>query len=108
MLISTQATGAALVPASGFDSVPSDLGTLLAVRKFEETHGAAPARVDGYLTSIRAAFQGGTIDTVINEIETPTFEAGAPGAPRSRERGAFDTRGKTHTHLLDERREASR
>ncbi|KAH8088684.1 oxidoreductase [Aureococcus anophagefferens] len=65
-------SGATLVPASGFDSVPSDLGCQLAVRRHVDVHGAAPTRVDNYVTKMRGAFQGGTIDTVVNEITNPT------------------------------------
>ncbi|KAH8057175.1 oxidoreductase [Aureococcus anophagefferens] len=67
-----KASGATLVPASGFDSVPSDLGCQLAVRRHVDVHGAAPTRVDNYVTKMRGAFQGGTIDTVVNEITNPT------------------------------------
>ena len=47
-----RASGATLVPGSGFDSVPSDLGTLLAVRHFEAARGEAPERVDCYVTEV--------------------------------------------------------
>jgi len=50
-----KASGAALVPAAGFDSVPSDIGTLLAIREHEKTYGEAPERVDAYVTAMRGA-----------------------------------------------------
>ena len=72
-----RASGASIVPAAGFDSVPSDLGTFLAVAHHEETFGEKPERVDAFYTAMRGAFQGGTIDTVVNEMDNPT-----PRAPR--------------------------
>ena len=82
-----KASGATLVPASGFDSVPSDLGCQLAVRRHVDVHGAAPARVDNYVTKMRGAFQGGTIDTVVNEITNPTPRPPTPsleGVPKTK------------------------
>jgi short subunit dehydrogenase-like uncharacterized protein len=82
-----RASGATLVPASGFDSVPSDLGCQLAVRRHVDVHGAAPARVDNYVTKMRGAFQGGTIDTVVNEITNPTPRPPTPsleGVPKTK------------------------
>lgn len=72
-----EASGAVLVPGSGFDSVPSDVGALLAVRHFEGVHGSAPARVDAYVTRIKSGFQGGTAATIVGEMAAPT-----PAAPR--------------------------
>lgn len=72
------ASGARLVPGAGFDSVPSDLGCLLAVRHYENRHGDAPKRVDAMVTRIKSGFQGGTAATMVQEIVDPT-----PAAPRA-------------------------
>jgi short subunit dehydrogenase-like uncharacterized protein len=72
-----QETGARLVPGAGFDSVPSDLGTYLIVRRFQEQFGTSPTRVNMYVTGLKGGLQGGTLNTVLNEIENPT-----PKAPR--------------------------
>lgn len=64
--------GAHIVPCAGFDSVPSDLGTFLVVQKFKEDHGEDCDQVDNYVVQFGGGFQGGTINTIMNELSNPT------------------------------------
>ncbi|WP_177235531.1 trans-acting enoyl reductase family protein [Streptomyces sp. MUSC 14] len=57
-------TGARLVHACGFDSVPHDLGAYFTVRQLPE---GVPLRVDGYVTA-DAAFSGGTLASALNQM----------------------------------------
>jgi short subunit dehydrogenase-like uncharacterized protein len=54
--------GTRIVPFCGFDSVPSDLGTLLLVRHIEATYGAPCVAVDAYF-QMMGGFNGGTLAT---------------------------------------------
>ncbi|MGM7446671.1 saccharopine dehydrogenase, partial [Actinospica acidiphila] len=65
-------TGARLVHACGFDSVPHDLGAYFTVRQLPED---VPLTVDGYVTA-DAAFSGGTFASALNQF-------GRPGALRA-------------------------
>ncbi|MGY1549662.1 saccharopine dehydrogenase family protein [Streptomyces sp. MN6] len=57
-------TGARLVHACGFDSVPHDLGAYFTVRQLPED---VPLTVDGYVTA-DAAFSGGTFASALNQF----------------------------------------
>ncbi|MGX1134586.1 short subunit dehydrogenase-like uncharacterized protein [Streptomyces glaucescens] len=57
-------TGARLVHACGFDSVPHDLGAYFTVRQLPE---GVPLTVDGYV-SVDAAFSGGTFASALNQF----------------------------------------
>ncbi|MEW2287567.1 saccharopine dehydrogenase NADP-binding domain-containing protein [Streptomyces sp. NPDC047841] len=57
-------TGARLVHACGFDSVPHDLGAYFTVRQLPE---GVPLTVDGYVTA-DAAFSGGTLASALNQM----------------------------------------
>lgn len=52
--------GVTLVPSSGFDSIPSDLGVDWMARRVLEASGLPVRRVSGYF-SMRGAFSGGTV-----------------------------------------------
>ncbi|MEU4012258.1 saccharopine dehydrogenase family protein [Streptomyces pseudogriseolus] len=60
-------TGARLVHACGFDSVPHDLGAYFTVRQLPED---VPLTVDGYVT-VDAAFSGGTFASALNQFARP-------------------------------------
>ncbi|MFZ4188008.1 saccharopine dehydrogenase family protein [Streptomyces pseudogriseolus] len=60
-------TGARLVHACGFDSVPHDLGAYFTVRQLPED---VPLTVDGYVT-VDAAFSGGTLASALNQFARP-------------------------------------
>jgi short subunit dehydrogenase-like uncharacterized protein len=57
-------TGARLVHACGFDSVPHDLGVYFTVRQLPE---GVPLRVDGFVTA-DASFSGGTFASALNQF----------------------------------------
>ncbi|MFD3627712.1 trans-acting enoyl reductase family protein [Streptomyces sp. DSM 116494] len=57
-------TGARLVHACGFDSVPHDLGAYFTVRQLPE---GVPLTVDGFVT-LDAAFSGGTFASALNQF----------------------------------------
>ncbi|AIS01563.1 saccharopine dehydrogenase family protein [Streptomyces glaucescens] len=57
-------TGARLLHACGFDSVPHDLGVYFTVRHLPE---GVPLRVDGYV-SADASFSGGTFASALNQF----------------------------------------
>ncbi|MFD4131038.1 saccharopine dehydrogenase family protein [Streptomyces goshikiensis] len=57
-------TGARLVHACGFDSIPADLGTYYTVNQLPE---GVPLRVDGFLRS-NALFSGGTLASALTAI----------------------------------------
>jgi len=98
-------TGARLVHAAGFDSVPHDLGVLFTVRQLPE---GVPLTVDGFVR-VGATFSGGTFASALNQFARGRHLLAAardrerheprlvgrrvstpPGAPRySREIGAW-------------------
>ncbi|EFL36209.1 saccharopine dehydrogenase [Streptomyces viridochromogenes DSM 40736] len=57
-------TGARLVHAAGFDSIPHDLGVYFTVRQLPE---GVPLTVDGFVTA-DAAFSGGTFGSALNQF----------------------------------------
>ncbi|MEV0318444.1 saccharopine dehydrogenase family protein [Streptomyces sp. NPDC050658] len=57
-------TGARLVHACGFDSVPHDLGAYFTVRRLPE---GVPLRVDGFVRS-NATFSGGTFASALSQF----------------------------------------
>ncbi|MGI5429947.1 saccharopine dehydrogenase family protein [Streptomyces sp. CA-179760] len=57
-------TGARLVHAAGFDSIPHDLGVYFTVRQLPED---VPLTVDGFVTA-DAAFSGGTFNSALNQF----------------------------------------
>ncbi|MFF8673407.1 saccharopine dehydrogenase family protein [Streptomyces sp. NPDC015242] len=57
-------TGARLVHAAGFDSVPHDLGVYFTVRQLPED---VPLSVEGFVTA-DATFSGGTFASALNQI----------------------------------------
>nr|BFD81559.1 saccharopine dehydrogenase NADP-binding domain-containing protein [Streptomyces sp. Xyl84] len=60
-------TGARLVHACGFDSVPHDLGVYVTVRELPE---GVPLTVDGFVR-VDAAFSGGTLASALNQFARP-------------------------------------
>ncbi len=58
-------TGARIVHACGFDSIPSDLGTLMLARHFE-AQGRRLERVRFRLAAIRGGLSGGTVATLFD------------------------------------------
>jgi short subunit dehydrogenase-like uncharacterized protein len=62
-------TGARIVPCCGFDSIPSDLGTLLAQHHARETHGAACAEVRHYVSVRGGVISGGTAASMVQVMD---------------------------------------
>ncbi|NED71517.1 saccharopine dehydrogenase, partial [Streptomyces sp. SID9944] len=60
-------TGARLVHACGFDSVPHDLGVYYTVRQLPE---GVPLSVDGFVRA-DAAFSGGTFASALGQLSRP-------------------------------------
>ncbi|MEU9340149.1 saccharopine dehydrogenase NADP-binding domain-containing protein [Streptomyces sp. NPDC048278] len=60
-------TGARLVHACGFDSVPHDLGAYFTVRRLPE---GVPLTVDGFVTA-DATFSGGTFASALDQFARP-------------------------------------
>ncbi len=62
------ATGARIVHACGFDSIPSDLGTYLAQRAYQDRYGQPAVSVTG-MFRLKGGFSGGTVASLINLAE---------------------------------------
>jgi short subunit dehydrogenase-like uncharacterized protein len=60
-------TGARLLHACGFDSVPHDLGVLFTVRQLPQD---VPLRVDGFVRT-DASFSGGTLASALHQMGRP-------------------------------------
>ncbi|WNI27964.1 saccharopine dehydrogenase NADP-binding domain-containing protein [Streptomyces sp. ITFR-6] len=76
-------TGARIVHACGFDSVPHDLGVYFTVQQLPE---GVPLRIDGFVRS-NAAFSGGTFASALN-----TMSRGPQMARAARERRLHEPR----------------
>jgi len=62
-------TGARIVHCCGFDSIPSDLGTLMLQDYMERTHGKTCDRVHFLVGRSSGGFSGGTVASMINIME---------------------------------------
>ncbi|MHB9857798.1 saccharopine dehydrogenase family protein [Streptomyces sp. YIM S03343] len=76
-------TGARLVHACGFDSVPHDLGVYFTVRQLPE---GVPLTVDGFV-QVDATFSGGTLASALNQ-----FARGRQMRAAARDRGRHEPR----------------
>ncbi|WP_129305586.1 saccharopine dehydrogenase NADP-binding domain-containing protein [Streptomyces sp. L2] len=76
-------TGARLLHACGFDSVPHDLGAYFTVQQLPED---VPLTVDGFVTA-DAAFSGGTLASALNQ-----FARGRHMLAAARDRGRHEPR----------------
>jgi short subunit dehydrogenase-like uncharacterized protein len=76
-------TGARLLHACGFDSVPHDLGAYFTVQQLPE---GVPLTVDGYV-SVDATFSGGTLASALNQ-----FARARQMAAAARDRGRHEPR----------------
>ena len=73
-------TGARLVHACGFDSIPADLGVLYTMRQLGPQSG--PVRVRGFIRA-NASFSGGTLATVMLAVSRPAAAARVAKARRA-------------------------
>lgn len=62
-------TGARLVHCCGFDSIPSDLGTLFTQRQMEALHGGPCESVKFRVRRMKGAFSGGTVASLLNALD---------------------------------------
>ncbi|GAA3378346.1 saccharopine dehydrogenase NADP-binding domain-containing protein [Streptomyces sannanensis] len=76
-------TGARIVHACGFDSVPHDLGVYFTVQQLPED---VPLRVDGFVRS-NAAFSGGTLASALT-----VMSRGLPALRAAQERRLYEPR----------------
>ncbi len=61
--------GTRIVPGCGYDSVPSDLGTMLVARHVQETLGQPCVEIRGYFR-MRGGLNGGTAATAMHSAAT--------------------------------------
>jgi len=62
--------GARLVHSCGFDSIPSDLGTLMVQEHARSEHGTPCRRVRMLVNGARGGFSGGTLASLSDTLET--------------------------------------
>ncbi len=62
-------TGARIVHTCGFDSIPSDLGTLFVQREMQRAHGAPATIVKFRAREMRGGFSGGTVASMLEMFE---------------------------------------
>jgi short subunit dehydrogenase-like uncharacterized protein len=75
------ASSTRIVPACGFDSIPSDLGALLMVRHVRAAFGVPCAEVRGYF-QFSGGLNGGTVASLLNMLKAPRTEPAAAPKPR--------------------------
>ena len=73
-------TGALIVHACGYDSVPFDLGALLAATEMRERHGVGCRRIRTYVGPSAGGFSGGTLYTGLSLMEAGEKVPGASAA----------------------------
>jgi short subunit dehydrogenase-like uncharacterized protein len=71
-----RATGARVVSCCGFDSVPSDLGTLMVQEHARTAHGSACVQVRHAVSLRGAAMSGGTAASMVELMEQASRDAG--------------------------------
>ncbi|TPX36992.1 hypothetical protein SmJEL517_g01040 [Synchytrium microbalum] len=74
-----KAEGTILVPMSGFDSVPADLGSFLVAQHFKVKHGKKTAQVAASVVKMSGGISGGTLASMINIINSG--EMGSAAGP---------------------------
>ena len=62
-------TGARIVHCCGYDSIPSDLGTLMVQEAFKQRHGKYASQVKMAAVQMRGAASGGTIASMLNMVD---------------------------------------
>lgn len=94
-----QASGARIVHTCGFDSIPSDLGTLFLQQAMQAQHGVPASEVKLRVKGFSGALSGGTAASMINIMEQASRDRATrrvladpyallpEGAPRGGDRG---------------------
>ena len=67
--IEAEQTGARIVHACGFDSIPSDMGAFFLQSKAKERHGKPCSHIKMRVAAMRGGFTGGTVASFIHLIE---------------------------------------
>ena len=62
-------TGARIVHCCGYDSIPSDLGTLMVQEAFKQRHGKYASEVKMAAGEMSGAFSGGTFASMMNIVD---------------------------------------
>jgi len=62
-------TGARIVHSCGFDSIPSDLGTLFLQQHAIERHGRPCGSVKLFVRRMKGGFSGGTVASMLNALD---------------------------------------
>lgn len=70
-----------IVPACGFDSVPSDLGMMLMTRVLRDTLGASSGEIRAYF-QLSGGLNGGTVASLLNMLDAPRHTGGGIGRPQ--------------------------
>jgi short subunit dehydrogenase-like uncharacterized protein len=68
-------TGARIVHCCGYDSIPSDLGTLFAQDVMRERHGVGCAEVKCFAGEQKGGISGGTVASMIHLVKTASRDA---------------------------------
>jgi short subunit dehydrogenase-like uncharacterized protein len=79
------ARGTRIIPACGFDSVPSDLGALLMARCIRETFAVPCAEVRGYF-QFSGGLNGGTVASLLNMLKSPRRPGAETTTSKARDR----------------------
>ncbi|MDX1657468.1 MAG: saccharopine dehydrogenase NADP-binding domain-containing protein [Nitriliruptorales bacterium] len=64
-----EASGARLVPCSGFDAIPSDMGVRVLQQAAAERFGAPATRVRMAVKAMRGGASGGTLASILNAVD---------------------------------------
>lgn len=72
-----QRTGARIVSSCGFDSIPSDLGVLLAAEQADADSAGELTDTTMLVVSLRGGISGGTLDSLRNQIDEGRRDPGA-------------------------------
>lgn len=62
-------TGARIVHCCGFDSIPSDLGTLFTHRQMQGLHGGPCESIKFRVRRMKGTFSGGTVASLLNALD---------------------------------------
>jgi len=83
----SQASKALIVHSCGYDSIPSDLGAFLAVRKLRDNFGCGCCELKAFAGDSKGGVSGGTIATALGGITGKI--KGMPGVAEAAARGAY-------------------
>jgi len=80
-----------IVPFSGYDSIPSDMGAWMVADHITNKLNATPVKMTTYIGPVKGAVSGGTVATIFNELSLRKSKRGGPnnlcpGAPKSQDR----------------------